>query len=923
MATVPGSADGTDLVGREKELAQLAQLVAATRDGLSGAVVLRGGPGIGKTALLDAAVRAAPDLAHLHVAGVEAESDFAFAGVQRFAQSQLGDGATLPGPQRDAIDVAFGRSTGPPADPFMVGLAVLSLLADAATDRPTIVTVDDAHWLDRESLLVLGFAARRLDAEGVAMVFAARPEETDLSPFDGLVALEVHHLGRDESLELLQLVVESPIDARVADRVVDATAGNPLALRDLGASLSEAQLDGREHLPEPLPVGARLEAHYTRAVGELPEATRTWLLVASAEPSGDLGAIGRAAADLGLPTDAAGPAERTGLVSVRDEVAFRHPLVRAAVYGAATGSDRRAAHHALARAIDASADPDRHARHLAAAAAEPDEVVADALEQAASRAEHRGGLAARADLLTRAAALSPDRQDVARRLLAAADAAFSAGAGRRAVTLVESIEPADLDVRSRASAKLVHTWGVSTSGEPHAAARISANALDAAAIAAEVDADLTQEALALACQGVTYADRLLDGTSVEAIADAAFRAPPGSDTTSRRLVEGFAALLADDFADAMPLVRRAIASLLDPATPDAEVLRWHILGITMCTATLDHESGWTLGLRADGIARATGALGTLDPLLYARSMTATIFGWLDTADALLAEGVQLHTVLARSTREFDIYRHPELAAWRGESRATIEEMAAPVVEAGTTMGHGAAVATVDVARTIHGLSCGDYASARAAGLRLVDGDQFAIHTRVLPDLVEAAVRDGDADVATEALALLRERATASQTQYARTVLARAEALLTDDANADAAYEAAVDVATGTGYYSDLARAHLLHGEWLRRQRRPTDAREQLRTAHSMFTEMGAAGWAERARVELAATGEKTRARTVDATGELTAQERQIAVLAAEGLTNAEIASRLFISAPTVDYHLRKVFRKLDIGSRRQLRGRNF
>ena len=753
------------LVGRHQELVVIHSVLAATREGMSRALVLRGEAGVGKTALLRAAAEDAPDVQHLRLAGVEAEMGLAFAGLQRFAHAYLHHTDDLPTPQRNAIEVAFGRSLGPPADPYLVGLATLSLLASVANGQPTLVTIDDAHWLDRESLLVFGFAARRLDAEAVAMLFAAR-YGTDLSPLDGLDTFELADLGPDDARELLQRVVGVSVDRRVADHVVRATGGNPLALRDLGGALTAAQLDGSERLPEPLTVGRQLEDHYAGVVAQLPDETRTWLLLAATESTGDLAAVEAAASLLGLPAGTAGPAERGGIVSIRAGVEFRHPLVRSAIYSASTSSERQTAHLALAQSIPKELDPDRRAVHLAGAATGPDEQVATELEQAAARARLRGGLAARADLLVRAAALTPDPVSASRRLLDAADAALRAGAGRQSQAIIDSIAIDTLDPLDQARCRLLRTNVFALSGEQGRSAQVSAECLAAVRMAGDRDPEFTQKALFEACLGAMNSDRLIQGATVAEIATAARSAPPAADSVTSRLVSAFAALPTDGYRAAIPAIRRAIDLLLDPTTPDEVVLERHLLGITLCTVALDHASALALEERVDQIARSTGALGTLDSLLYAWSMTQTILGRLTTAEDLLAEGVQLHTVLARSSREFDIYRHPELAAWRGGDRAPIDELIRLTIEAATWVGHGALVAVCDVARMTLELSCGDYAAAKALGLALVEGDSFAMHTRVLPDLIEAAARDGDDDAAHRALELLNERASASETPFA-------------------------------------------------------------------------------------------------------------------------------------------------------------
>jgi DNA-binding CsgD family transcriptional regulator len=488
---------------------------------------------------------------------------------------------------------------------------------------------------------------------------------------------------------------------------------------------------------------------------------------------------------------------------------------------------------------------------------------------------------------------------------------------------LEQVDSDDLDALTRARARLLRATCVGLSGQQNASAVISAECLGAAVDAGAQDPEFTQAALAEACEGAMLADRLIEGTTVLEIAEAARSAPPARDSATSRLVAAFAAIRIDGYAAAVPAIRQAVATLLDPATPDDIVLERHLLGITLCSISLDHSSTWALEQRVERIARDTGALTKLDALLYAMSMTATLWGRLDQADRLLEEGVQLHSVLARSEREFDIYRHPELAATRCDDRQGIDELLTIADEAATAMGHGAVVAVCDVARMTLGLTSGDYRSAKEAGLRLLDGDEFAMHTRVLPDLVEAAVRDGDRSVARDALDLLQERATAADTVFALAVLCRSEALMSPEAGVEDSFCRAIELFASTVSVLDLARTHLLYGEWLRRNRRSLDARTHLGHAHELFVDMGAAGFAERAERELAASGGRSGRRAAVASFELTGQERQIANLAADGHTNAEIAARLYISPPTVDYHLRKIFRKLDVGSRRQLRGRSF
>lgn len=722
------------LVGRDRELEQLHQLLDRARAGRSGALVVSGVVGVGKSALLESAVRSAEDLHQLRLVGVEAESLFAFAGLQRLLAPRLGLLDPLPVPQQRAIEVAFGLADGHAADPFLVGLATVTVLAQIAGDRPTLVVIDDAHWLDRETVVALSFTARRVDAEGVAMLFAVRPDEVDLSLFDGLDTIEVDDLAPD----------------------------------------------------------------------------------AAAEPTGELAAIERAAHQLGVAAESAA-AERAGIISIGETVEFRHPLVRSVMYGSSPSADRRAAHEALAVAIPRDHDPDRHVGHRAAAAAGPDEAVAAELEVAAMRAGLRGGFAARAELLTRAAALSLEPSEIGRRQLDAAAAAFTAGAFRRSSSQLEEIDPSTLSHRDGARFHLVDAETVAVSGEPRASALISTKSIRAALLAGPDHPDLARSAVSLACLGGMHADRLLEDTTFDEVARVARTVTSAEDGADIWLVEAFAALVLDGFEAAVPAVRRAIDGLLDPATPDDLVLRNSLLGITVCTAICDDVARWSLHERSLRIARETGALGLLDSLIFAASMSLTVWGRLDDAEALLTEGVQLHSVLSRSSREFDIYRHSELTAWRGGDRTEIEAIFDLTVDAASSMGHGATVVTTEFARVILAISCGDYPAATAGAVDLVEHERFGMQTRVLPELVESAVRSGRLDLADEAAVMFERRALATATPYALGLLERSRALVASDDHAEARYLGAIERLAATSATADLARTHLVYGEWLRRR----------------------------------------------------------------------------------------------------------
>ncbi len=906
---------GGELWGRRRECAVLDRLIEAVRREESRALVLRGEPGVGKTALLEYLVARASGCRVVRATGVQSEMELAFAGLHQLVAPMLDGLETLPAPQRDAVLTAFGISAGPSPDRFLIGLAVLGLIADAAEEQPLICVVDDEQWLDRASAQTLAFVARRLDAESLALVFAARIPGDEL---DGVPELEVKGLRDADARGLLESVLAGPLDDRIRDRIVSEARGNPLALVELPRDTTPAELAGGFGLPGAMSLSGRLEQRFDRQLGALPRETQRLLQIAVADPVGDPSLVWAAAERLSITADAAAPAIDAGLVEFGTRVRFRHPLVRSAAYRSASSRERQDVHRALAEVIDPMVDPERRAWHRAQATPMPDEDVAAELERAAGRAQTRGGLAAAAAFLERAARLTPEPGDRSRRRLAAARANRDAGALDRALALLAEMEAGPLDEHQ--SAELIHLRGQIAFDQRRGTDAAALLAV-AAARTEPVDAGGAREAHAESLLAAMWADDLELSGGLGRAAQAARAAPP-SRVPPRPvdvLLDAFAIRLTDGYAAAAPTLRRALDVLLDLDLDSDEARRWLWLVGARASGLIAMEvwefGSWhTLALRQVQVARDMGALVHLQFALTFLVVTHILRGELSTAARLIDED----RLIADATGNPPV-AHTEmmLAAWRGEESRASELIEATMLEA-TARGLGRLVNSADHASAVLHNGLGRHDLARDAARRAFERDPVGHGSLVVPELAEAASRTGDMMLVRRALDWLSERTRVTSTGWLLGVEARVRALLRDGDDSDRLYRESIDHLSGCTVRAELARTHLLYGEWLRRERRRVDAREQLRIAHEMFDSMGAEAFAERARRELLATGETARKRIVDTRDELTAQEAQIARLARDGLSNPEIGTRLFISPRTVKYHLQKVYAKLDISSRSEL-----
>ncbi len=899
------------LMGRRAECGMLDHLVSSIRAGESRVAVISGEPGVGKTALLDYLSEQAADCRVVRATGVQSEMELAFAGLHQLCAPMLGNVDNLAPPQRDALRTAFGTSLGPAPDRFLIGLAVLNLLSDIAEQTPLVCVVDDEQWLDRASVQVLGFVARRLSAESVGLVFAARIPGDELA---GLPELKVDGLEKADAGALLEAELTGPLDPAVRDLILAETRGNPLAMLELSRGLRPEELAGGFGLLGAARPSERVEERFRRRIDGLPDQTRLLLLVAAADSSADPGLVWRAAARLGIGPEAAAPANEAGVVQFSSRVSFRHPLVRSVVYRSASLHERQIVHGALAEVTDPGHDPDRRAWHRAHAAPAPDDEVAAELERFADRARARGGIAAAAAFLEQAAMLTLDPTRRSDRALAAATAKVEAGALDAAQELLATAGCGPLSDLQQARIDLI---GAELAFVASRGSDAPSLLLKAARRLESIDAGLSRATYLQALSAGMFAGRLALGGGVYEVARAAAAAPPppGPTRALDLFLDGLVAHFNDGYRAGLPILRRALQGFGTGMSPEEE-LRWHWVAGIVARHVWDDGAWRRLADRHVKLARDIGALSELPLALSSCAFKLAFAGELTAAGALMQE---LRAATEATGIKLAPYAALGVAAMRGCEAETAALVGATIDEV-RLRGEGIGITVAQWATAVLNNGLGNYHIAMTAAQHAIEyPGELVAPAWASAELVEAAARTGNRDIGADCLRLLTDVTSMAGTDWALGIEARSRALLSEGEPAERLYRESIERLGRTEVRAELARAHLLYGEWLRRQRRRVDARAQLRTAHDMLDGIGMEAFAERARRELQATGETVRKRTVSVPDQkLTAQEAQIARLASDGLSNPEIGARLFISARTVQYHLHKVFTKLGIESRGQL-----
>jgi len=892
----------------------LDQLLDAVRRGEGRALVVRGEPGIGKTALLEHLIESAQDMAVLQATGVESEMELAFAGLHQLFFPLLDRLDRVSGPQLEALEVVFGLRSGAPPDRLLVGLGVLSLLSELAAERPLLCVIDDAQWLDAGSALTLGIVARRLVAERIGIVFATREPAHELR---SLPALEVRGLLYPEARALLGSAVAFTLDKQVRDQVIAETRGNPLALIELPRGLTALQLADGFGMPDAEMLRARIEESYLRRLQSLSDDAGRLLLVAAADPVGDPLLLSRAAERLSIAPAAADEVGANELLTIGNRVMFRHPLVRSAVYFAAPAPERRAAHRALADATDGDTDPDRRAWHLASATAGPDEEIALELERSAGRAQARGGFSAAAAFRQRALAVTAEPGRRAGRAVVAAESCIHAGLFDAARGLLSTAEAGKLDDRQRAQVKLLRGQTALFSSPLSDAPALL---MTAARSLEPLDPGLARDTYLDAWGAALFAGRLGARDDLLEVSRAARSAqwPEGPPRPADLLLDSLARLVTGGLGEAAASLDRAARTLADTRFPAGESPSWVWLAVLPAYALWDEESTYAICERFLGDLRSAGALGRMQLILNTYSLVATRCGHL--ADAAAANAESQAVVEATGAEMGHSVVETLLAVFRGRGSETTALIQSTKEEA-TALGYGSVVQASDWAAAILYNSLGRYEDAFAAAQRASSDshEEWFISAWAVVELLEAAIRSGNPEAAEIALRRIVETTAVSTTESAQGISARSRALMSEGADAENLYEEAIERLGRSRLRPELARAHLLYGEWLRREGRRVDARQQLRNGLDFFRLMGMDAFALRAEREVSATGERARKRIDETRADLTPQEFQIAGLVRDGLSNPEIGARLFLSPRTVEWHLHHVFAKLGISSRKQLR----
>jgi DNA-binding CsgD family transcriptional regulator len=905
------------LRGRGRECAQIDALTQNASRGTGGSLIFRGEAGIGKTTLLDYAAAGRPGFHVARISGVESEVELPYAALHQLCGKMLHLADRLPAPQADALGIALGQQSGEVPDRFHVSLALLGLLSEAAREQPMLCLIDDAQWIDQPSLFALGFAARRVDADSLAFVFTTRES---ISSMAGIYEVSVEGLPDTEARELLASVVPGQLDERVRDQIIAETRGNPLALLELPHGLNREELAGGFGFPKPAALSSRLEEGFLRRVRGLPPPTQLLLLLSAAEPLGDPGLLRRAGRDLGITDRDSVAAEAEGLFQIRARATFRHPLVRSAIYRAAPEDERHRVHRALADATDPDADPDRRVWHRAHATSGPDDVLANELERSASRAQGRGGPSAAAVFLERAAALASDRVRRATLIISSAELHYDAGSYRAASDLLTgvNVEPLaefhQVRVERLQSRLLLGTQASSAASRQlmQAARRFESHDIEVACDT-YLDAFVAASTVGASSVGDTWLELAQSIRALPALGESA--------RATDVLLAGLAMQVTDGYAAGIPLLQRALRMLLDDprsvqerSSRDKGGLLW--FGCRVAANIWDQELLFQLANRMLSSARTSASVTLRAQIASDAAHVALLKGDLSLSRTLSDETTVMRT--AAGLPPWFMRQGPlALAAWQGRAHSFDGIRTASRTVDGTEQAMWSSINHCTAATLYNGLGRYDEAFAEAAQGSERAGD-LSWAMWCLPELVEGAARTGQPDVAASALGRLRQLTAPAATDWGLGIEARCRALISEGDVADEAFREAVERLGRAGVVAHLGRAHLLYGEWLRRQNRRIDAREQLRNARDVFLSMGAEAFTTRAERELQATGEKIRKRANDTQAQLTAQERQVAELARDGFSNGEIGAQLFISPRTAEYHLHKIFAKLGITSRTQL-----